>query len=89
MQVSLNPKMREFVEAKVKSGQFDSPDDVVNGALAVLKAQEVESAEDIEELRRLVAVGIEQLERGDSAPWDPEDLKRRVREAAAREKRAG
>ena len=89
MQVSLNAKMREFVEEKVRTGQFDSPDDVVNGALAILKAQEIESEQDIEELRRMVAVGIEQLESGDSALWDPEDLKRRVREAAAREKRAG
>ena len=89
MQVGLNPEMQRFVEAKVRSGQFSSPDDVVNGALAVLKAQEIETGTDLAELRQLVAVGLEQLDRGEARGWDPEDLKRRVRERAAREREAG
>jgi antitoxin ParD1/3/4 len=91
MKISLNTQMQRFVDEKVKSGQYATPDEVVNSALAVLRAQETESAEDSAELRRLIAVGIAQLDRGEGSEWDPDDLKRRVRDAAsgAREKRAG
>ena len=89
MKVSLSTEMQRFVDEKVRSGQYATPDDVVNSALAVLSAQETENPQDTEELRRLIAVGIAQLDRGEGAEWDPDDLKRRVRDAAAREKRAG
>lgn len=89
MQVSLTPEMQRFVADKIESGQYRTPEEVVNGALAALKAQETHSPDDVEELRRLVTVGIAQLDRGDGAPWDSEALKSRVRDRVAREKRAG
>jgi antitoxin ParD1/3/4 len=89
MQVSLTPDMQKFVEERMKSGAYGSPEQVVHSALLALLAQEAETADDLADLRRMIAVGIEQLDSGNSAPWDAEDLKRRVREQAGASKRAG
>lgn len=42
--------------------------------------QEDFSTEDLAELRAEIAIAIEEADRGEIEEWDPEDLKRRVRE---------
>lgn len=79
MNISLQPELARFVEDKVRAGQFADASDVVNGALQVLKDQEALSAEDVDELRRQLAIGVEQLDRGDSAEWDVEAIKTKGR----------
>ena len=79
MNVSLSPDLELFVKEKVRAGQYQTVDEVINSALSVLQQQEALSVEDIAELRREIALGIEQLERGESAPWDPAVLKDKVR----------
>jgi hypothetical protein len=44
--------------------------------------------EDIAHLREDVAVGLEQLERGEGALWDVEEIKARLRERVGQAKRA-
>lgn len=78
MNVSLSPELGRFVEEKVRAGQYQSVDELVNSAVAMLRQQETLSAEDISELRRQIALGLEQLDRGESAPWDARALKRRL-----------
>ena len=68
MKVSLSPELERFVEEKVRAGQYQNADEVVNSAVDMLRQQETLSAEDIAELRREIAIGLEQLERGESAP---------------------
>ncbi len=75
MDISLSPELEKFVSDKVAGGQFDSASDVVRGALEVLKEQEALTSADIEELRPQVAKGIDQLERGEGAPWNVEEIK--------------
>lgn len=89
MQVSLTPEMQKFVEERLKSGRYHSPEQVVHSALVALGAQEADSADDLADLRRMIAVGIEQLDSGKAAPWDADDLKRRVREQAGSSRQAG
>lgn len=79
MKVSLTPELERFVEEKVRAGQYESADDVVNSAVAMLRQQETLSAEDIAELRREIAIGLEQLDRGKSSPWDAAALKDKLR----------
>jgi antitoxin ParD1/3/4 len=79
MNVSLSPELERFVEEKVRAGQYQTADDVISSALSILRQQESLSAEDIAELRREVALGIEQLDRGESAPWDATALKDKLR----------
>jgi Arc/MetJ-type ribon-helix-helix transcriptional regulator len=39
MMLSLSREMQEFVQSKVKSGEFKSPDDVMQAALSLLMLQ--------------------------------------------------
>lgn len=80
MNISLHPDLRAFVEEKVRAGDHDSVDDVINYALHVLREQEQQEREDFdpaafEELRRQVDVGLAELERGECAEWDAEEIK--------------
>jgi antitoxin ParD1/3/4 len=79
MKVSLDPELERFVEEKVRAGQYQSADEVVNSAVDMLRQQETLSAEDIAELRREIAIGLEQLDRGESASWDAAALKDKLR----------
>jgi antitoxin ParD1/3/4 len=79
MNVSLRPELENFVKEKVRAGHYQTADEVINSALSVLLQQETLSAEDVAELRTEIAPGIEQLERGESAPWDAMALKDKLR----------
>lgn len=75
MTVVVGPEFARYIEDKVRTGQFGNPNDVVADALRLLKTQETWTAADVEELRREVAIGIEQLDRGESGPWSAEEIK--------------
>lgn len=87
MHVSLTPELERFIEEKLKSGGFGSASEVVGSALAMWKAQEELSAEDVEELRAQIQIGLEQSRRGESTPLDMNVIKeqaRRLRAAGGR-----
>ena len=79
MNVSLSPELEHFVQEKVRAGQYQNADELVNSAVALLRQQETLTAEDIAELRREIAPGLEQLDCGESAPWDAAALKDKLR----------
>jgi len=88
MNVSLEPKLQEFIETEVRAGRFSSADQVINAAVANLQTErqsdENLSAEELATLRAEIAIGIDQADRGDVAPWDPDEImdevERRFRE---------
>ena len=86
MNIELDPALRHYVRQKVESGAFASESEVINDAVAAAKAQEELTAEDVAELRAMIAVGAEQADRGEVAAWDPVALKKRLREQLARMK---
>ncbi|MGB7157167.1 MAG: type II toxin-antitoxin system ParD family antitoxin [Tepidisphaeraceae bacterium] len=86
MKIDLDPDAERFIDAKVKAGAFPSASAAVNGLLAQAKLQEEWTADDVAELRALVAVAAEQSARGESQPWDPIDFKQRLRAHLARTK---
>lgn len=65
MNVSLTPELEKMVGEKVKSGLYNSASEVVRHALRLLREQDDLRAARLEELRRDVAVGAAQLERGE------------------------
>ncbi len=75
MEISLPQDLQQFVEEKVRAGQYANQSDVIRGALEVLKAQETLTPEDIEELRKEIAIGIEQADRGDFVEFDADQIK--------------
>ena len=58
------------MSAKIEAGQFESIEDVVSCALRRMKDQETLTADDVDELRREIAVGLTSLQRGERAPLD-------------------
>ena len=61
MNVSLSRELAAFVKARVISGRYQSDSEVVRQGLRLLEEYEA----GLEELRRHIAVGIEQLDRGE------------------------
>jgi Arc/MetJ-type ribon-helix-helix transcriptional regulator len=80
MKIDLDPVTARFVEEKVKAGAYPSAEAAVNELLAQAKMQEEWTAEDVVQLRALVAVAAEQSARGESQPWDPVAFKQRIRQ---------
>jgi antitoxin ParD1/3/4 len=70
--ISLTPELEEYVEQKLKAGDYRDPSQVMNEALHLMKERDEERQRKLEDLRREIAIGLEQAERGESAPLDIE-----------------
>ncbi len=65
MQITLRtPEIEKFIEEQVQTGAYSSAEDVVAGALALLRGQTQASAAEIEQLRAAIAVGLDESDRG-------------------------
>ncbi|MBW4445124.1 MAG: type II toxin-antitoxin system ParD family antitoxin [Plectolyngbya sp. WJT66-NPBG17] len=60
MNITLKPEQAEFVRARLTSGRYRDPDDVIDKALTLLEQQE----QRLEELRQKIAIGTEQIQNG-------------------------
>ncbi|HLF94067.1 MAG TPA: type II toxin-antitoxin system ParD family antitoxin [Planctomycetota bacterium] len=91
MNVSLTAKLQALVEDRVRSGRYQSASEVVREALRLLEdVEELRSAR-LKELRRDIAAGLMDLDRGRSAPIDRKlagTIKARGRRALTRRRRA-
>lgn len=70
MNVSLTPQLEAFVEAKLATGRYQTASEVVRDALRLLEEQDHLRAVQIDELRKQIAVGLDQLDRGQRSPFD-------------------
>ena len=89
--VTLQPDVEAFVAQKVRAGQYADVSELINEMFRLLRDHEealmpTDPAE-LAELRRKIAVGIEQLDRGEGRELDSaslgtfiEDIKARGRE---------
>ncbi|MEM7350468.1 MAG: type II toxin-antitoxin system ParD family antitoxin [Acidobacteriota bacterium] len=79
MNVALSPDLVALIDTKVDSGRYQSASEVVTDALRLLdewdRMQQARQAE----LQRDVRRGLEQLDRGESAPLDMEAIKAKAR----------
>jgi len=78
LNVSLTRELERFVEERVASGLYQTASEVVREGLRLLEEREATRQAALEELRRHVAVGIEQADRGEFLDGDEvfEELKR-------------
>jgi len=74
MNIALHPKLAQFVEEQIKTGRFSTADDVVNGALAALQTQQELVGEELDKLRRKVALGVALADRGEFVECTAEDV---------------
>lgn len=68
MNVSLTPELEELINQKVSSGLYHSASEVIREALRLLKEQDELRQFRLEQLRKEIAIGLEQLDRGEGVP---------------------
>ena len=68
MIVSLSPELERFVEAKVRTGEFNSPGQVVEAALSRMMIEPEADRLEPEELPRL-RESVAQMNRGEAREW--------------------
>ena len=93
MNVSLTPELEKVITDRVASGRYHSASEVVREALRLLEQQDELYQARLEQLRKEIDIGIEQLDRGESGPFTANTVRQikargRRRSAAARKKRA-
>lgn len=79
MNISLIPEHEKFIQSQLKNGTYHSPDEVIREALQLLEDRhraEVEMR--VEELRKKIAIGTEQIARGEV--FDGEEVFRELEE---------
>ncbi|MGI8475614.1 MAG: type II toxin-antitoxin system ParD family antitoxin [Thermomicrobiales bacterium] len=78
MNVSLTPQLETMIRERIESGRYNNASEVVRDALRHLEANER-----LEHLRSLLAVGMEQVRRGETVEFTPElidEMERRAEE---------
>ena len=78
MNVSLTPELVGFVKEQVAGGMYHSSSEVIREGLRLLKEHKEDRRVRLEELRKQIAAGLEQLERGERIPG--EDVFRELEE---------
>jgi antitoxin ParD1/3/4 len=76
MTIRLTPSIEEFIDEQVRAGKFASADEAVEAAVNQMRERE----EKIAWLRREIQLGVDQLERGEGAEWNIEELETRLRD---------
>ncbi len=80
MNVSLTPELEGFVQQKVESGRYNSASEVIREALRLLEDHDALRQIKLDALRKEIAIGLEQAERGEVSPLDIESIKAKGRE---------
>ncbi len=65
MTVTLTAEQEKFITEQLKGGHYRSANDVIAQSLGMLRAQEEFIRSSVTELREKIAVGIEQVRRGE------------------------
>ena len=87
MDVSLTPELEKLVNSQVESGKYDSASEVINEALRLLQEREKSREVKLEALRREIARGTDQADRGELIPGDQVfDRLKKKNNAISREK---
>ena len=70
LNISLTPELVNLINGKVESGMYHSASEVVREGLRLLREQDEIRRIRLEELRREVAIGTEQIERGEGTIFE-------------------
>jgi len=70
MQISLTPRMGQWISEKVDSGLYSSSNEVILEGLRLLMRQEEQRQAMIEDLHKEILVGIRQLDSGKAVVFD-------------------
>ena len=76
MYIPLPDDVEEVIARKVKAGEYETASDVLIHAVYLLDAHDRAQQQRLEDLRREIAVGIQECERGQTEPFTKETVKR-------------
>jgi antitoxin ParD1/3/4 len=74
MNILLKPDVERFVAEKVSAGDFSDASALVNEAIEILRDKEMFSDDHKAYLKREIAHGLEQLDRGQFSDYDAETI---------------
>ena len=75
MEISLNPKMQQWINEKVDSGMYNNSSEIILEGLRLLRIQEEQRHAMIEDLRRKILMGLKQLDLDRSVEFDQAAVK--------------
>ena len=81
MNVSLTPKLEDFVKAKVKTGNYNNASEVIREAVRLLQDRDADRKIELAALRRSIR---ESEKSGAPVPWNPEAIKELARKKVRR-----
>lgn len=64
MNISLKPEQEQFIQEKLRSGKYETIDELIAEAFRLLEERDRYYEKWVEETRQKVAIGIEQADRG-------------------------
>ncbi|GBF79549.1 ribbon-helix-helix domain-containing protein [Aphanothece sacrum] len=65
MNIHLNLEQEEFIESQIKQGKYTNVQQVIDHALKLLEQEDQDYEKWLDETRQKVAIGLNQLERGE------------------------
>ena len=79
MEISVSPEFQQFIEGQLALGAYATPSEVVGDALRLLQLHDRERETLVSNLRQKIAVGVGQLDRGETVGADEvfDELRRR------------
>ena len=84
MNVSLPPELEKLVDRKVSSGMYQTASEVIREGLRLLEDQDRLRAAQLDEVRRKIQTGLDELDRGEGIPGDQVLAQLKQKSAAAR-----
>jgi antitoxin ParD1/3/4 len=75
MDITLTPELEQLVSRRIESGKYTSANEVIGEALRLLDHSDAIQQYQLEELRREIAIGLAEADRGELAPLDVEAIK--------------
>jgi antitoxin ParD1/3/4 len=86
MNVSLTPELEKLVQSKVQSGRYQSASEVIREGLRLLDDQDRRRSAELDEVRRKIQTGLDQLNRGEGVSGAKvlSELKKRARRCERR-----
>ena len=88
MNVSLTPELETLISQKVATGMYHSASEVIREALRLLNEHDSLRKIQHEELRREIAVGMEDIKQGRVAPLDIDAIKAKGRKLLSQRRKA-
>jgi antitoxin ParD1/3/4 len=84
MNVSLTPELEKLVTQKVESGLYQSASEVIREGLRLLDDHDRLREFHLDEVRKKIKIGLDQLDRGEGIPGDQAYAQMKQRSAAFR-----